>query len=98
MSKILSDSIAFNKEKLQEVAFEFNTVNSESVTPLQNISENLAKVSNTDNWSGPIADSARSDLKDAMQVVEDIEKNMKAINDLLNQAASNFTSIKYKEE
>ena len=91
----MGDSISFNKQKLQAVALGFSGVSSESATPLHEISTNLEKVANPGNWSGPIADNAKSDLKVAMAAVEDIEKNMNEINKLLSEAANNFEGINY---
>lgn len=91
----MGDSISFNKQKLQAVAFDFKNVNSESATPLHEISANLDKIANPANWSGPIADSAKGDLKLAKDAVESIQSNMAEIDKLLSEAASNFEGINY---
>ena len=91
----MGDSISFNKQKLQAVAFGFKNVTSESATPLHEISTNLDKIANPGNWSGPIADTAKSDLKIAKNAIENIEKNMMEIDKLLSEAANNFEGINY---
>lgn len=91
----MEDTITFNKQNLQNVASSFNTINKESVTPLGEIGSNLDKISNPANWSGPIANSAKIDLKNAKEAVEDISANMAEINRLLSEAASNFEGINY---
>ena len=91
----MSDSIMFNKQNLQNVASSFNTINKESAAPLGEIVSNLEKISNPANWSGPIANSAKIDLKNAKEAVEDISKNMAEIDKLLSEAASNFEGINY---
>lgn len=91
----MSDSIRFNKKNLQEVASNFNSINNETSTPLGEFSSNLENISNPANWSGPIANSAKTDLQNAKEAIEDIGNNMAEINRLLSEAASNFEGIHY---
>ena len=91
----MSDSITFNKQKLQEVASKINSVKSGSDVPLNEIGVNLDEILKPENWSGPIADSAKTDLQNAKQAIEDIKKNMSEIDKLLSEAASNFSGINY---
>lgn len=91
----MADTISFDKDKIDYVAGQFNVANIKIDYSISLIMTCLDALSNPNNWSGPIASTAKLNFDNAKTSLEDIKKNMASIYSILSDAATNFGKIKY---
>lgn len=91
----MGDSISFDKEKIAYAAGQFNVANIKIDYSISLIMSCLEALSNPNNWSGPIASTAKLNFDDAKASLESMKKNMASIYSILSEAATNFGKIKY---
>ena len=90
----MDDSISFDKKGLMELSNSVTREKIKMVDFLIRIEANLNAISN--NWTGPIRDSANSDFINAKTAMAGMKDNLKTISKVIGDKASAFEEVSYK--
>ena len=88
-------TISFDPAKITSAASDYDTLRTSISTQIKVITDSLDVISNPANWSGPIANTAKSELENAKEALKSIDSNMNVIGSILSEAATNFGKIQY---
>lgn len=88
-------AISFDTAKLKVVSEGYDNANTSAKSKLNAIEEQLGNVSKPTNWSGPIADTAKVDINNALESLKSISANLEVISSVLTEAYTNFNEIKW---
>lgn len=88
-------TISYDVSKIKTLRVDFATVENSLKADMNAIIDNINIISNENNWAGPIASTAKTDLESAKTALSDIMSNMKTIRLVLDEAIINFGKVKY---